>query len=217
MPDEQTDDRPPFDIDPEIEAIIAELDPTDLDPVAPPPDVWVGIERQIADEPAPAVDLAQRRGRRRATPLLLGIAAALVVVVAGVAVAVVMNRTTDDAVLATAELAYDAEAFDPLGEGAAATARLVERDGGFEIVLDGTTFPAVDEDADLELWLIEADDSGTIVDVAPVSLVSGAGSYAVPASLDVSTHRIVDISVEPRDGDDAHSGRSILRGTLTDA
>jgi hypothetical protein len=50
-----------------------------------------------------------------------------------------------------------------------------------------------------------------------VSLVSGPGSYAVPSSLDVSTHRIVDISLEPRDGEDAHFGRSILRGTLTEA
>ena len=210
MPDERT-----FDIDPEIESLLSELDMSDLHPIAPPPDIWAGIERQMADEPAPVIDLASRRGLRRSAPLLLGIAAALVFVVVGVTV--VMNRTADETVLASAELTYDAEAFDPLGADAAATARLVERDGGFEIVLDDANFPAVDEDADLELWLIETDDSGTIVDVAPVGLVSGAGSYAVPASLDVTTHRIVDISVEPRDGDEAHSGRSILRGALTEA
>ncbi|HSJ90573.1 MAG TPA: anti-sigma factor [Ilumatobacter sp.] len=215
MPDEQTFDRSPFDIDPEIEALIAELEPADLEPVTPPPDVWAGIERQLADEPAPVVDLARRRATTTRAPWLLGVAAALVLVVVGVAV--VMNRSTDEAVLATAELAHDAEAFDPLGAGATATARLVERDGGFEIVLDDASFPTVDEDADLELWLIEADDTGAIVDVAPVSLVSGPGSYTVPATLDVSTHRIVDISIEPRDGDDAHSGRSILRGTLVEA
>ena len=214
MPDEQTYRPPPFDIDPEIEALLAELEPGDLDPVTPPADVWAGIEQQLADEPAPVIDLARRRSAVRA-PWLLGVAAALVLVVVGVAV--VMNRSTDETVVATAELVHDADAFDPLGAGAAASARLVERDGGFEIVLDDAAFPAVDEDADLELWLIEADDTGTIVDVAPVALVSGPGSYAVPPSLDVSTHRIVDISIEPRDGDDAHSGRSILRGTLTEA
>ena len=134
-----------------------------------------------------------------------------------VGVAVVMNRSADETVLASAELVHDAESFDPLGADATATARLVERDDGYAIVLDDTAFPNVDEDADFELWLIEADDSGNILDVAPVSLVDGAGAFEVPPTLDVSTHRIVDISIEPRDGDDAHSGRSILRGTLTEA
>lgn len=208
MPDERT-----FDVDPEIEALLSELDADDLTAIAPPADVWAGIERQLADQPAPVVELSRRRAW--SAPTLLGIAAALVLIVVGAAV--VVNRSSDETVVATADLVHDADAFDPLGAGATATARLVERDDGFAIVLDETDLPAVDEDADLELWLIEADADGTIVDVAPVSLVSGAGSFEVPSTLDVSTHRIVDISIEPRDGDDAHSGRSILRGTLTEA
>ena len=217
MPDERT-----FDIDPEIESLLAELGPDDLRPVAPPPDVWSGIEQRVADEPAPVVDepapvvdLAHRRALRVGAPWLLGIAAALVLVVVGVAV--VMSRSSDETVVARAELTFDPEAFDPLGADATATARLVERGGGYEIVIDDAQLPSVTEDADLELWLIEADATGTIVDVAPVSQVRGTGAYAVPESLDVTTHRIVDISIEPRDGDAAHSGRSILRGTLTDA
>lgn len=212
MPDEQTS-PPPFDIDPEIEALLSELEPADLEPVAPPADVWAGIAHKLAEEPAPVVELARRRSAR--TPWLLGVAAALVVVVIGAAV--LLNRSTDETVVATADLTYDPAAFDPIGADAAASARLVERDGTFEIVLDDASLPAVGEDADLELWLIEADDDGNIVDIAPVSRVRGPGSYTVPPSLDVSTHRVVDISVEPRDGDEAHSGRSILRGTLTDA
>lgn len=211
MPDERT-----FDIDPEIEALLSELTLADLDPVAPPPDVWAGIEHRLADEPAPVVDLAAQRSLRTRAPWLLGVAAAFVLVVVGVAV--VMNRSGGgDTVLATAELAHDAEAFDPLGADAAATAKLVESGDGYQIVLADASFPAVTEDADLELWLIETDASGAIVDVAPVSRLSGAGTYTVPATLDVTTHRIVDISIEPRDGDEAHSGRSILRGTLTEA
>jgi hypothetical protein len=84
-------------------------------------------------------------------------------------------------------------------------------------VLEDAALPSVDEDADLELWLIEADADGEIVDIAPISLVSGAGAYEVPSSIDVSAFRIVDISIEPRDGDDTHSGRSILRGNLAEA
>jgi hypothetical protein len=210
MPDERT-----FDIDPEIESLLAELDVGDLDRVAPPPAIWAGIERQLADEPAPVIELARRRTSRFATPLLLGVAAALVFVVVGVAV--VMNRSVDETVLATAELTFDPGEFDPLGANAAATALLVERPDGFAIVLEDAALPSVDEDADLELWLIEADADGEIVDIAPISLVSGAGAYEVPSSIDVSAFRIVDISIEPRDGDDTHSGRSILRGNLAEA
>lgn len=207
MPDERT-----YEFDPEIESLLAELDADDLVLVRPPADVWSGIERQLADEPAPVLELASRRTSRFSPSALLSIAAAFVLVVVGVAV--VLNRTSgDETVLATADLVHDADAFDPLGADATATARLVERSDGFVIVLDETAFPNVD-DADLELWLIEAADDGTILDVAPVSLIDGAGSFEVPATLDVTTHRIVDISIEPRDGDDAHSGRSILRGTL---
>ena len=210
MPDERT-----YEFDPEIESLLAELDADDLVPIQPPADVWAGIERQLADEPAPVVELARRRPARRSSTALLGIAAAFVLVVVGVAV--VLNRTSgSETVLAAADLVHDADAVDPLGADATATAQLVERADGFGIVLDETTFPNVD-DADLELWLIEAADDGTILDVAPVSLIDGAGSFEVPATLDVTTHRIVDISIEPRDGDDAHSGRSILRGTLTEA
>ena len=39
---------------------------------------------------------------------------------------------------------------------------------------------------------------------------------AVPAELDPDVYSIVDISIEPRDGDEQHSGRSILRGALTE-
>ena len=72
MPDERT-----YDIDPEIEALLAQLDADDLAAVTPPADVWAGIERQLAAEPAPVVDLAERRARKFAAPMLLGIAAAL--------------------------------------------------------------------------------------------------------------------------------------------
>ena len=71
------------------------------------------------------------------------------------------------------------------------------------------------EDADLELWLIAAQPDGSL-DVQPVALVDAGspGTYDVPADLDPDTYSIVDISIEPRDGDEAHSGRSILRGEL---
>jgi len=37
----------------------------------------------------------------------------------------------------------------------------------------------------------------------------------VPPGTDLNRYRLVDISDEPHDGDATHSGRSLLRGTLT--
>ena len=53
--------------------------------------------------------------------------------------------------------------------------------------------------------------------MAPVSLLDGTEPDAytcVRTVYDPTIHTIVDISVEPHDGNDAHSGRSILRGAL---
>jgi anti-sigma-K factor RskA len=201
----------------DVEAILRDLDPDDLVLADPPDEVWSAIERELAVAPGPTaepsvVSLAAWRSRRFVAPLL-AVAAAAVLVVAGIAI---VNTGGGDAdVLARATLSYEAD-FDPLGADASAVAELVERDGAFEIVLTDSSLPGdLTEAADLELWLIEADDAGEIVDVASVALVEGEGAYRVPNSIDVRTHRIVDISVEPRDGDDAHSGRSILRGTLS--
>ena len=109
----------------------------------------------------------------------------------------------------------EAYAFDPRGADASAEAQLLARDGAYSIRLTDTNFPELDAD-DLELWLIEPDDAGNPVDVAPVSLVDpdDDGTYDVPAGLDPGTHYVVDISIEPRDGDATHSGQSILRGAL---
>jgi hypothetical protein len=209
----------------DIEAMLRGLDLDDLELIEPPTEVWAGIVHSLAAEATPpatttgatnVVPLAGRR-RNRFLASALGIAAAAVLAVAGVAVFNARGGSETD-LLASAELTYDAANFDPLGAGASATAELVERDGEFEIVLSNSSLPSeLSETADLELWLIEADADGNLVDIAPIALVGGEGTYRVPSSVDVATHRIVDISVEPRDGDEAHSGRSILRGSLQQA
>ena len=209
-------DTPLFDPDDrvdDIEALLRELDESDLELVAPPADLWTGIDDAVrAEEGAEVVAITSRRSRFSSK--FLGAVAAVAIIAVG-AVAVTSIGGDGGEVLATAELAYDPSAFDPLGADATATARLVETDDGFEIELEETTLPSdLGEPADLELWLIETDSDGNITDIASVALVEGSGTYAVPASIDVTSHRIVDISVEPRNGDATHSSRSILRGSL---
>jgi hypothetical protein len=45
--------------------------------------------------------------------------------------------------------------------------------------------------------------------------VRSDGRYEIPAAVDVSAFPIVDVSIEPADGVPTHSGRSVLRGTLS--
>ena len=195
-------DRPDLD----VESLLRELRPEDMEFPTPPDSAWKAIEARLGTAPLP---------RRRATPLLL-VAAAVASIVTAAAALVATNRP-DPSLVAVADLAYDAESFDPIGATSTASARLVSRDGTLEIVIDEARLPEPGNDADLELWMIATDDDGTIVDIAPIARLDGPGSYTVPSGLDATSHRIIDISVEPRDGNASHSGRSILRGTLVDA
>jgi Anti-sigma-K factor rskA, C-terminal len=206
----------------DVEALLREIEPADFELVAPPADLWDGIEAAIgldALDEATVVSLDRHRSRfmqQRFVRPLLAAAAAIAIVAAG-AVIISSIRGGDNVVVATAQLAFDPDAFDPLGSDASAGAELVEHDGRYEIRLTDANLPDPDAN-DLELWLIAVGDDGAL-DVQPVSLVDpeSPGTYAVPAGLDPAQYSIVDISIEPRDGDAAHSGRSILRGTLADA
>lgn len=217
---DETIDEPEF---ARIEALLRELEPADLVPATPPADLWEGIAAELGDEldadtesPTLGGTIVPLRARRSLVLPLLAAAAALVLVVAGVAVL----RTGDDTTtLAAADLSFDAATFDPAGASSAATARLVEQDGDERIRLDDADLPFdLDEDAALELWLIHVDDTG-IVDLVSLGDIAADGdrSFAVPDGYDPAVYSVVDISIEPRDGDASHSGRSILRGGLIDA
>lgn len=225
MTDEPADDTTD-NVAVDVEALLRELTADDLvGAEAPPPSVWAGIQARIevpddatgqAAPATPVTSLVEHRGRRPVAPRWLVAAAAAIVVTGAVAVVLATSRgDADDRVVATAQLTWDPAAFDPSGADATATAELVRGDDGYELVLTDAELPAQPA-ADLELWLISTDAEGTITDVQPVSLVdpTSPGTYPVPADLDPDTYTVVDISIEPRDGDESHSGNSILRGEL---
>ena len=204
--------------DADLDAMLRDLDAEDLELLDPPDEVWEGIESavRVTDETTGTVVELESR-RRRTRRIVLGIAAALVLVAAGVA-GYTLTRDDPAVVVASASLAYDAAAFDALGAQARAGADLVAQDGMHSIELVDAALPTPEAGADLEVWLIQPDDEGNVADLVSLGVVDpdDPGSLAVPSGYDPDIYFVVDISVEPRDGDPTHSGRSILRGALSD-
>lgn len=193
---------------------------TDADHVleAPPPDLWDRIERAAAEEagslvavppgdpepePAEVISLESHARFRRVMPLL-AVAAAVVAVVA--AAAVLIDRTgTDSTVIAGAVMVNDGLQVANPDSG---FAELREVDGQLVLAVDVPTLP--DEDGFFELWVIDADVAG----MHSLGVVTGDGEFALPTGIDPAAFPVVDISVEPADGDPTHSGQSIWRGVL---
>ncbi|POH69815.1 anti-sigma factor [Cryobacterium zongtaii] len=159
-----------------------------------------------AGEPAPVVQLDQQRRRRVWLPVAA--AACAVGIVGGIVGGVWWQSTREPAaetVLAQAQL-------DALPGWTASGSAAVEEsaDGRREVVVD------LADDAGneglREVWLLTADATGLV----SVGLLDGAtGRFSIPADLDLAEFPVVDVSAEPADGNPAHSGDSIVRGTLT--
>ena len=64
-----------------------------------------------------------------------------------------------------------------------------------------------------EAWL--ADDRGRMVSMGSFRVgVDGRVDAHMPVAVDVGRYQLVDVSLEPDDGDPAHSRRSVLRARL---
>ncbi|MDE0235114.1 MAG: anti-sigma factor [bacterium] len=201
-----------------LEALLEGMEESDLELLDPPDEIWQGIESAVgADRDAPASVVPLHSRRRNLRRVFMGVAAAVVAAFIGVVVLVSLSEDAEE-VLATATLAYNPLSFDSLGATAAAGADLVSEDGRLTVALVDATLPSPGAGADLEVWLIQPDEQGNVVDLISLGVVSPTDpeSLEVPRSHDPAVYFVVDISVEPRDGDAGHSGRSILRGALMD-
>lgn len=138
------------------------------------------------------------------SPALL--AAAAVVVVAGIVGAMLLagGGAGGPEVVATVELL-------PLDDVTGASGSLVEVDGRRELDIEADVAALPDPGGFYEVWLIDEDVEG-MISLGPLR---ADGTYEVPSDVDYRDYPIVDVSVEPDDGDPTHSGSSILRGTLT--
>jgi hypothetical protein len=172
------------------------------------------VAPQEADDlPAPApVSLASRR--RTGVPLWLATVAAVTALVAGLGFGRLSAGTPEAApvepepsgsVLATTALtALDSDA--PRGNAEAI------RHAGDIVTVSVEASSLGDEKGFHEVWLINVD--GKRMVALGILAHGDDGTFDVPRRLIDEGYRIVDISVEPDDGDPTHSGVSLARGQL---
>jgi len=182
------------------------LDAAGWDPPAAP--ALATLPRELPEPPAPARDRpAWWRRALVLRPLAAG-ALALVLLALGVGAGLLLGDG-DDAGVSGQVVAL--APVEPLGGAASGTATISTQDGRANVQVRGLK-PSADGDF-YELWLLNS----------PDDLVS-LGSFRVPASgeVDVSVplpgnpddFAALDVSVEPPDGNPAHSSRSVLRAPL---
>ncbi|MBT1664675.1 anti-sigma factor [Curtobacterium flaccumfaciens] len=217
----------------------------DVTLAAPPEHVWDRIAAEIARTPqqaaAPATEpgrpaertpegapvgarsdaehhaVARRprsrpRRRRALAVAIAGVGVLAVVLGIGVASGVVpgLPRGDTETVLANTELAAL-----PGWSGTTGRAEL-ERDQDGRVTLHVDLHGArgrSDTGPLREVWMMRSDLGGLV----SVGYLDGdQGRFTVPDGVDTAEFPVVDVSAEADDGDPAHSGDSIVRGTLTD-
>lgn len=154
-------------------------------------------DRAESASDAAVVSLEARRWSRKRFAVFTAVAAAVLLVAIPIALAVGGSSPEF-----TAELAA-LGGFD--GEG---RAELTDRT--LEVDLEGLTAP---DGSFYELWLLDLT-GGELQDLRSLGRVSADGSFVIPADVDLDQFSVVDVSIEPDDGNPDHSGDSVLRGDL---
>ena len=217
------------------------LEPDDFERFDPPADLWDSIAARL-DEPVAAdvIDLSQRRdatvgepddedigpltrqlaaidpdhvvsedslrhldepqGRRRVMVSLA--AAAVLVVIGAIGVGLVAQNDNRAEVVASTTL-------DVLEGSASATAQVVRVGDEDRLVVTAQNMEPAPPGTHYELWLVDPD----VTDPRSLGPMTGTTEVTVPDSIDLSEYPVVDISLQ-QDGMVAHSGLSLLRGTL---
>jgi anti-sigma-K factor RskA len=197
----------------ELGGLVRRARPEDIDWEPPPEGLWDRIAASLesdpgtppdpvpANEPPTEANVVPIAGRRRSW--WLAVAAAAVVVAVGVTAALVLGGDGDDTRVVSA---VELERLGPSGSG---RAELIDRDGSLQLRVDTSELDA--GDGYLELWLIDP----SVTRLVSLGPLRPDGVYDVPTGVDPAEFPIVDVSVEPVDGDPTHSGQSVLRGELT--
>ncbi len=213
-----------------IDALLRSMTDDDLEFAAPPADLWNDIEAAVfADSPSDTrgeesgesptnnvVDITSRF--RRGTAFFAAAAAAVVVIIGALVVAASGNDSSSFEVVGDARLDWQ-EGFVDEGVAVTVDATILGTGSAQAVQLSAAALPPRAGE-DLELWLIGIDAAGELT-ISTLGIIESDadGTYEVPDDFDSSTFDtvLVDISYEPRDGDETHSGASIVRGEIIDA
>jgi hypothetical protein len=198
-------------------------------PTAPPPEVWdrivatLGPDLRRATAAPTVVPLRGRARLRRAItrPGPLAAAAGVVGLLAGVAATLLLGPEGSapasptagaPVVVAEARLAGlpAPDGTGPGGTGSVGGTAHVQGTGATRtLVVDVEDLPG--GDGYHEVWLLDRSASRLV----SLGVLAGEqGRFRLPAGLDLTRFPVVDVSVEPYDGDPAHSADSVMRGTL---
>jgi len=209
----------------ELAAVVAavKVDLPDGPPVAPPSRVWNQIAAQtgVQVEPRPLLVLRQggpagagRGGRGSwAAPLrnrlVLAVAASALLIGAGTG-ALATRLITGTPTPATGPVVAQVRlAAFPVAPAAGGTATVVQASDGEHLVVDVSQLGTL-QGQYYEVWLIDT----SVKQMVAVGILRGnEGQFVVPNGLDLRRFPVVDISVQ-EPGNPAHSGHSVLRGTL---
>jgi hypothetical protein len=158
--------------------------------------------------PANVVPLRPRWGRLLAVG---GVAAAAGALVGGAVVHNALDSGSPDR--APAETLVAQAVLNPLQAEVASSgqAEVLNSEDGQVVRVDARTLP--ERSGFYEVWLL---DEGVTKLVALGALPAGSvGTFTIPPGVAIEDFPILDISLEPLDGDPAHSKESLLRGTLS--
>ena len=207
-----TRDNPMFSDDDIIE-LTRSVEAHDFDRIAPPAQVWNNILAEVEEEVASNEASARRQSSGWFSTARLLSAAAVTLLMVGVAVAVVTFRGDDTPVVTELATAMLTDEGLPVSTSETASATYVCEEDKCFVELELSDLPDAGAD-DLELWVI----NGDVTDMFSLGLVTeNQARYELPAEATVDGYPVVDISIEPDDGDAAHSGQSVLRGILDEA
>jgi hypothetical protein len=173
---------------------------------APAPSAGAPSPSIAAPPPADAavVDLASARRARRAP--LLAAAAVAVLVLGALGIWAANGEDSRDELVASTDLSL-------LAGGGSGRAELRQRDDGVHLVVDVAELSPAEQADFYELWLLTAE-GGDPQSMAKFDQPDGRLDVLLPEGTDTAAFPVVDISEEIDDGDDTHSGLSILRGSF---
>ncbi len=181
-------------------------------PVQPGPHVWARIAAELelgssGPDSAPPPVPPELAKRRRVVPL--AVAAALVGILAGVLGTVVVKDHRSSVAAGNVVAETRLAPLDAPQASGTATVRDATSGRTLSVTVHGLVAPA---DAFYQVWLADRQTQKMVA----VGILDSAdqGTFDVPPGMDLAQFPVVDVSLEPMDGNPAHSSVSVVRGTL---